>query len=229
MSAAGSRVKAARLRRRWTQADLGRRVGLHQSAVSRLELGEGATLSVLAWERTASALELPLAFEIGRDAKEEPPDSGHLRMQELILRLGRQTGAARIFELPTKPADPTRSTDVGLRDDTHRRLTLVECVNLFGNINASIRSGDRKRAEAEELAIAIGHGQPYSVHQCWVIRATRRNREILAKYPEIFAARFPGSSREWVRALTSGATPPAQPGLAWCNVEATQLFEWRRR
>lgn len=175
------------------------------------------------------ALELPLSVEIGRDAKEEPADSGHLRIQELILRLGRQTGAQRFFELPTKPADPTRSTDVGLRYDTHRRLTLVECVNTFGNINASVRSGDRKRAEAEALAVAIGHGEPYSVHQCWVIRATRRNRGIVAKYPEIFAVRLPGSSREWVRALTTGATPPEEPGLVWCSVDASRLFEWRRR
>lgn len=229
MKSAGSKIRAARSRRNWTQAELGRRTGLSQTAVSGLELGEGASLSLLVWERAAMALELPLTFELGRDAHEAPVDAGHLAIQELVLRLDRQVGYQRTFELPTKPSDPSRSTDVGLRDDRHRRLIQVECVNGFGNVNASIRSSDRKRVDAEALSIAIGHGQPYAVHQCWVIRATRRNRELLARYPEIFAVRFPGSSREWVGALTSGSTPPREPGLVWCDVDATRLFEWRRR
>ena len=229
MRAAGARVRQARLRRTLTQSELGRRVGLSQPSISGIELGEGATLSVLTWERTAVVLDLPLRFEIGRDPIEEPADADHLAIEELMLRLGRLPGYHRTFELPTKSADPMRHTDVGLRDDTHRRLTLIECVNTFGNINASVRSSDRKRAEAEEVAAAVGHGRPYSVHQCWVVRATRRNRELLTRYPEIFSTRFPGSSRVWVRALTATATPPILPGLVWCSVDANRLFAWRQR
>lgn len=135
----------------------------------------------------------------------------------------------RTFELPTKPSDPSRSTDVGLVDDQHRRLLLVECVNLFGSVNASILSSDRKRAEAEALAVSIGHGEPYTVHVCWVVRATRRNRRLLAAYPELFASRFPGSSKRWVETLTKAASPPASPGLVWCDAGATRIFEWRAR
>jgi transcriptional regulator with XRE-family HTH domain len=227
MITAGAKVRAARLRRRITQKELGRRVGLSQSTVSGMELGEGASLSVLTWERTAVALDLPLDFAIGRDAHEPPPDAGHLDMQVLMLRLGRHLGVTGTFELPTKPLDPTRSTDVGWRDDVRRRLTLIECVNRFGNINASIRSSDRKRADALQLAEAFGHGDAYCVHACWVVRDTRRNRELLTKYREIFVSRFPGSSRRWVNALTTGAEPPPEPGIVWCDTAATRLFEWR--
>ena len=166
---------------------------------------------------------------LGRDALEEPIDAGHLALQELVLRAGRAAGYQRTFELPTRPSNPTYSTDVGLRNDRERRLIQVECWNRFGNVNASIRSSDRKRAEAEAMSIAIGNGEPYSIQQVWVVRATRRNRELLARYPEIFATRFTGSSRAWVAALTSGTRPPDQPGLVWCNVGATRLFEWRSR
>jgi transcriptional regulator with XRE-family HTH domain len=226
MRVAGTKVRAARRRRGWTQLQLGARVGLSQSAVSRWESGEGAAFSVLTWERAAMVLDLPLDFRLGRDALELPADAGHLAVQELVLRLGRITGRRRTFELPTKPADPARSTDVGLRDDILRCLTLIECVNTFGTINAAFRSSDRKRADAK--ALAAGHGQPYSVHVCWVVRATRRNREIVARYPEIFAARFTGSSRDWVRALAEGGRPPDEPGMVWCDVNATRLLEWRR-
>ena len=183
---------------------------------------------MIAWQRVAIVLDLPLELKLGRDALEEPADAGHLAVQELVLRLGRAAGYRRTFELPTKPADPSRSTDVGLTDDSARRLLLIECVNTFGSINASIRSSDRKRAEAEALAISVGHGQPYAVHMCWVVRATRRNRQLIARYPELFASRFPGSSRAWVAALNMGSPPPTEPGLVWCDVRATLLFEWRR-
>jgi len=156
-------------------------------------------------------------------------DAGHLAIQELVLRLARPLGFARTFEPPTKPSDPSHSTDVGLRDDVRRVLVQVECWNTFGNVNSSIRSSDRKRAEAESLAVAIGNGEEYAVRQVWVVRATRRNRELLARYPEIFASRFTGSSKSWVSALTKGTPPPpAEPGLVWCNVAATRLYEWRR-
>ena len=160
---------------------------------------------------------------------EEPADAGHLGVQELVLRLGRLAGYRRTYELPTKPSDPSLSTDVGLIDDVNRRLLQVECVNVFGNINAAIRSSDRKRAEAEAHAISIGNGEPYSVHQVWVVRATRRNRALLARYPELFATRFKGSSKQWVAALLTGAKPPNELGLVWCDVRATRLFEWRPR
>lgn len=213
----------------WTQAQLAPRVGVSQSTISEIERGVGGSLSLATWQQVAIALDLPLDLTLGRDALEEPVDSGHLGVQELVLRLGRLVGYRRTYELPTKPSDPSLSTDVGLTDDANRRLVQVECVNTFGNINAAIRSSDRKRAEAEQLAVAVGHGQPYTVHQVWVVRATRRNRALLARYPELFAARFTGSSKGWMRALTAGSPPPSETGLVWCDVRATQIFEWRPR
>ena len=224
----GRKVRAARRRRRWTQTDLGHRCDLAQTTVSKLERGEGGSLSLESWQQVALVLALPLDLSLGRDALEEPIDAGHLAIQELVLRLARPLGFARMFELPTKPSDPSYSTDVGLRDDVRRVLVQVECWNTFGNINASIRSSDRKRAEAEAMSIAIGNGEPYAIHQAWVVRATRRNQELLTRYPEIFASRFTGSSKLWVSALTKGTPPPAEPGLVWCNVAATRLYEWRR-
>ncbi len=194
-----------------------------------MERGEGGSLSIELWQQAALVLGLRLDLTLGRDPMEEPADAGHLDVEELALRLGRATGRRRNFELPTRPANPSLSTDVGLFDDPNRLLIQLECVNTFGNVNAAIRSSDRKRAEAEELAIAQGHGNPYRVRQCWIVRATRRNRELLRRYPEIFASRFIGSSRGWVDSLTGGTLPPDQPGLVWCDVAATRLFEWRRR
>jgi hypothetical protein len=167
--------------------------------------------------------------ELAADRLAEPADAGHLRIQELVLRLARGAGYRGDFELPTRPLDPSRSTDVGLRDDRGRRLLLIECWNTFGDVGASVRSTMRKQAEAEAYAIATGGDQPHRVSTCWVVRATARNRALVGRYPEVFANRFRGSSAAWVRTLTEGSPPPMEPGLVWCDASVSRLYPWRQR
>jgi hypothetical protein len=107
-------------------------------------------------------------------------------------------------------------------------MILNECWNTFGDIGAAARATMRKTAELEALATGRW-GEDARVRVVWIVRATARNRALLARYPEIFASRFPGSSRAWLRALTEGSEPPTEPGLVWCDVAATRLLEWRRR
>jgi transcriptional regulator with XRE-family HTH domain len=224
----GAEVRVARRRRHATQAELGARVGMARATVSAIERGFGGSHTLDSWQRLAVALEMPLRVEFGRDPLAETADAGHLAIQELVLRLGRAAGYARGFEVPTRPADPNRSTDVGLRDDRSRTMVLVECWNTVGDLGAAVRTTNRKLAEAAELAIAVGGERPFTVRSVWVVRATARNRALVARYPEIVSARFPGSSARWVAALTRGAELPAEPGLVWCDVAATRLFAWRR-
>jgi transcriptional regulator with XRE-family HTH domain len=227
LAALGGQLRESRRRRGLTQQQVGGRAGLSQSAISVIERGSGGSLSLDTLQRVAGALGRSLRVDLGRDPFEEPSDAGHLAMQELILRLGRFNGHIRTVELPSSRVVSNRSTDVALVDSRSSVLVLVECFNTFGDLGASIRSSDRKREEAEALAIAVGGGHPLRVGSCWVVKATARNRAVLTRYPELFASRFPASSTGWVRALTSGSTPPFEPGLVWCNVAATRIFARR--
>jgi len=230
----GGELRDARHRRRLTQEQLGGRAGLSRSAISTIERGHGGSHTLDTWQRLALAVDRPMRIELRRDALEEPADAGHLAIQELVMRDGRRAGYGGHFELRTRPSDPSRSTDVGLRDDRARVLILVECWNTFGDIGAAVRSTKRKRAEAAEVAIAIGGARPYRVFSCCVVRDVERNRRLVARYPELFASTFLGSSTHWLKALTepAGATarkdPPAELGLVWCDAWATRLFAWRR-
>jgi transcriptional regulator with XRE-family HTH domain len=224
----GRELREGRAARRKTQAEIGRQVGLSQGTISRAERGLGGGLTLDAWQRIGVALGRPLRVAFQRDVLGDTADAGHLAMQELVLRLGRVAGYPGSFELATRPAEPWRSADVGLRDDARRWLILVECWNTIGDVGAAARSSDRKRAEAASLAIVRWGEAPAAVGVVWVVRATARNRALVARYPEVFAARFPGSSAGWVRALAQGSSPPAEPGLAWCDVGSTRLFAWRR-
>jgi hypothetical protein len=178
----------------------------------------------------SAALGIPLRIDFLRDVIAEPVDAGHLKLQELVLRLGRLTGRARTFELATKPLETGHSIDVCLRDDAQRVLVINECWNTFGNVNASVRSTRRKMAEAEQMAAAIGgDAGPYRVAALWIVRDTRANRELIARYPEVFGAAFTGSSVQWVATLTAAGTePPTELGLVWCDRDASRVFAWRR-
>jgi len=85
----GAQVRTARIRRRITQRQLGARVGLSQSAISRAERGLGGGLTLDAWQRIALALGLRLQIALQRDPLEETADASHLAIQELLLRTGR--------------------------------------------------------------------------------------------------------------------------------------------
>lgn len=139
-------------------------------------------------------------------------------MQELLLRLGRAAGFDRQFELATRPTEPWRSADVVLGSEARRTLIHEECWNSFGDLGSAARSSTRKLAELEEMAIGMW-GPSARAALVWVVRATARNRLLVARYPEVFATRFPGSSRAWVAALTAGGPIPTEPGLVWCDAD----------
>ena len=225
----GGEVRAARHRRRLTQAQLGAVVGLARATVGSIERGQGGGHTVDSWQRLAVALTLNLRIELQRDHLEDPVDAGHVSMQELILRLARRRGISRSFELPLRPAATRHAIDVFVRDDARRRLTVVECANLVTDIGAMARNFDWKVSKAEEVAIAIGGEVPYAVGACLVMRASARNRALVRRYAAVFATQWPGSSAAWVAALTSGGPCPSEPGLVWCDVGETRLFAWRRR
>ncbi len=211
-----------------TQAEAGAAAGVARATVGAIERGRAGGHTLDALQRLALAVGRPIRIELARDTQAGPADAGHLAIQELVIRLGRRAGYTAFFELPTRPTDPLRSADVGLRDDRGRRLLLVECWNTIGDIGAGARSSSRKLAEAEALAIAFGGERPHRVGGCWVVRATKANRDLVARYPGVFSARFRGSSVGWVRALIDGAEPPSEPGLVWSDVAATRLYGWRR-
>ena len=119
------------------------------------------------------------------------------------MRLGRRAGYGGHLRAPDPALGSEPLDDVGLRDDRARVLILVECWNTFGDLGAAVRSTSRKRAEAAELAIAVGGDRPHRVFSCWVVRDVERNRQLVARYPELFASTFPGL----VRPVGQGSRP----------------------
>lgn len=226
----GQGVRSGRERLRLTQEDLADRVGVDQTRISQIELGQGGGAPLSLWIAIAAALDQLLAVSLTRPTGEmrQPSDAGHLAMQEYLIGIARATGRAATFELPTRPSDPSRSIDVCVRDVRNRVLTVEEAWNTFGDLGGAIRATHRKLAEAADLAAVIDDGPSFRVATVWVVRDTATNHALVARYPEILVTAFPGSSRGWVEALTSDAAPPIQPGLVWFDPGTHRLHEWRR-
>jgi len=220
----GAAVRTGRRNKGLSLADLGERVGLSRTRLAEIERGEAAGAPLATWVSLGIALDRPLAVSFSRPLGEPraPADSGHLEIQEHILAFARATGRQGTFEVPTRPTDPARSTDVGIRDVPRRLRILVECWNTFGDLGAAVRVTTRKAAEA---AAAWPEDRVATV---WVVRVSAANRALLARYPHIIDAAFPGSSRRWLAALTTGTGPPAEPGLVWFDPATGRLTEHRR-
>jgi DNA-binding XRE family transcriptional regulator len=226
---AGVEVRLARRRRRMTQDALALSVGISRARLAEIEVGEGGGAPLESWFSIAQALGRYLKFEFARDPLVELVDAGHLAMQELVITVAKAAGWEVQFEARSRAWESNRSIDVRLVERVNRRIVIVECWNTFGDLGAAARSSNQKVRAEEEHAVAIaGEGEAFGVGLVWVIRDTKRNRELIGRYPAVFESRLPGSSARWLQAITRRFSPPAEPGLIWCDSRATRLFARRR-
>jgi putative transcriptional regulator len=84
----GSNVKALRRARRWTQPQLGERIGMTQNAVSKMERGATAT-SFRRAERIAEVFEVPVTALFNPEPPVSPTPERARRLQALTARISR--------------------------------------------------------------------------------------------------------------------------------------------
>lgn len=213
----GRAVRNARRAHGATQTATAAVAGISQSCWSNLERGRGANVSLLVWVRAADALAADLRAYLERvSAADLPRDSVHLRHQELIARTA-AAGGWRVA--PEKQLGGAGVADIVLVRGSE--VALVEVWDWFADVGDAFRSWDRK---LERLGTTAGG----KVGGSWVIRATRRNRELLASHRTLFDARFPGSSHAWLHALGVPAPMPDEPALLWVSVAGDRFFASRR-
>lgn len=202
-----------------------------------LEAGRdtGATVGTLA--RAAAAVGGSLdAFVRQTSAADQPRDAVHLKHQELIIRLG-IGGAWRA--LPEEAIDrdirTSRWADVlltrkGVGHDGDD-YAFWDIWDWFEDVGGPVRDFARRIDAVDRYATARIRGGDAALPKVggvFVVRATQRNRALVAEHRHFFGSRFPGSGNAWLAALTDpGAPMPAEPALVWVTVTGDRLFPSR--
>lgn len=230
----GRSFREARDRHRWTQAEAAARAGLSRSEWSGLELGRRpATLWALS--RAAHALDSGLGAYLERvSAATLPRDADQLRNAELVIRTSLPGGWRSLPEEQLdRDARTSRWADV-LLERRHRHAPTEYCVceiwDWLADVGGSVRDFSRRLAALDRYGITrmVGDEPVPRAGGFWLLRATRRNRQLVREHRHFFSARFPGSGRAWLAALSDPAEPmPAQPALLWVDVSGERLFEAR--
>lgn len=228
----GIALRESRLALGLTQAQAADRAGVSQPFWSRLEHGRGTVASLETLAAAAASVESELAaFVEARAGASLPRDIEHLRRQELVIRLaGRGGWHAR----PERPIDPfatrSRSIDVLLARGDGREVAVVEVVDLLSDVGAAFRGLEDKVAAVRRSPGSTGSQDASRVAGLLVIRATRRNRALLASLSRMFLSRFPADGRLWLRALSNVDAPmPEHDGFVWSTVPGDRLFAARLR
>jgi transcriptional regulator with XRE-family HTH domain len=229
----GRMLKDARTSKRLTQQQASDRAGISRSAWSGLEVSGDGRITLATWNRAATAVDSQLEVYLKRTtAATEPRDAAHLRNQELVIRTVRPGGWRALPEAAIdRDARTTRAADVLLsRGEPATEYVIVEVWDWFDDVGGALREFDRRLAALERYAIARMHpDQPLPrTSGCWVVRATHRNRQLVADHRHVFRARFPCSGGEWLLALGRPTAPaPDQPALLWVSVNGERLFASR--
>ena len=223
----GTGLREMRLRAGLRQADVAERARLSQSFVSRLERGRGADTSIETWAIVAAAIGEQFAAFLERvPGANSPRDLEHLRRQRLVIELASRGGWTAQPELAIdEGVVRSRAIDIVLSRSQRQEAVAVEVWDLLTDVGAAMRSLDGKVATLGRRLT----NPPRAVRGLWVVRGTHRNRGLVAEFRSVFAARFPASSAEWLRALADPTTAmPGQDGLCWTDVSGTRLLAWRR-
>ena len=213
----GIALRDARITAAMTQAEAGHAAGLSQTRYSELERGFGANATLETWATAAAAVgEQLVGFLERASGASLPRDIEHVRRQAAVIDLAQPGGWQSLPELALDPgAARSRSVDVALVRWERREAIVCEIWDWFDDVGGSLRSLDGKR-EALVARLSAESGDMWTVRCLFVVRRTKRNERLVAQLRPLFAARFPGSSPAWLRALTnpSGELPPID-GFLW--------------
>lgn len=221
----GIGLKERRLALRMTQKALGAKVGRSQAEICRLEQGRGGNADLATWAACAAAIGLQLAafLELAAGA-DQPRDIEHLRRQNLVVVTATAGGWSADPEWLLSGDGPRpRSIDVLLTRAARREAAVVEIWDLILDGGHAMRS-----LEAKVLAVRERLGQEWEVQGLLLVRATRRNRQLIRELEALFAARYPASSHAWLRALAAqDQSMPQASGFAWTDVPGARLIAAR--
>lgn len=201
----GARFRAVRIRRGWRQADVGRKVGLSPSVISRIERGHIERLQLGTILAVARALDIQVTLAArSRGADLDRLVSGrHAALHESVARWFADgfPGWIREPEVSLSIYGERGIIDILAWHPAHRALVIIELKTDIVDVNELVGRMDQRRRLAVRIAEDRGW-DPLTI-SVWVIVANgRTNRARLAAHRTLLRNAFPvdgRSIRGWLR------------------------------
>jgi transcriptional regulator with XRE-family HTH domain len=187
----GRELRLARIAAGSSQAELGRRLGISDSAVSRVERAELRNLSVLAVQRHAAVLGLQLSARLypgGRRVLDAP---------QLVLlgRLRERLEPAWRWELEVPVPLPRDLRAVDARLSRDGVTIVVEAITRLSDVQAQVRAAQLKARDLGSTRLLL------------LVSASRANRAALREALPLVRAAFRTGTRQLVTAMAEGKDP----------------------
>ena len=202
--AIGRVVRALRHRKRWRQADLARRAGIGQAAVSRVERGDLAAVSVRTLGRLCAQLggELVITVRWQGGDLDRLLDRAHAALVERVARLLAGLGWEVFVEVSFSKWGERGSIDVLGWHPMTRSALVVEVKSEVTGVEETLRRHDVKvRLVPAVLHERIGE-RPALVARLLVLPESSTSRDRIAAHAETFARVYPLRGRPvraWLR------------------------------
>jgi transcriptional regulator with XRE-family HTH domain len=200
----GTLFRAVRTHLRLLQEDVGRRAGVSQSSVSRIERGHFATLPLVVVRAVAAVLEIRLDIVPSwrGGSLERVMHARHSALHERLAdRLAGESGWVSAAEVSFSIWGERGVIDRFAFHATRQMLAVFEIKADLGDPAGLVAQTDRYRRLA--LEVARGRGWVAEQVSCWVVVAdTDTNRRRLAAHRELLRGAFPVDGRafgEWLR------------------------------
>lgn len=201
----GAMIRAARLKRRWRQADVAERAAVSQIVVSRVERGQLPDMTLRVLRQVAAALEIRLeVMPRGRGAElDRLLSERHSALHESVAR-----ALAHDFPEWVMASEVSFSIwgergviDLVLWHPKHRALLIIEFKTELVDVGDLLSTMDRRRRLATEIVKDRGW-YPKTVSTWVVLAASRTNARRLAEHRTMLRTAFPAGAREirqWLR------------------------------
>ena len=179
-------LKALRRRRRWSQRQLGARLGISQAEMSRRERSGLESCTVTDVEEWSSALGAHLVLDLRVDGQRPLTDARHAELQVWLVNLLRSAGWMVEAEVSFNHYGDRGRVDVLAFHPAFRMLLVVEIKTQFTDVQDILGRLDVKRRLGSTVAAQRGWSTSATVPML-VFREDSTTRRRLAAHESLFA------------------------------------------
>ena len=194
----GTAIRLLRQRRRWTQAELGARVGLSDTTISRIERGHVRTLTVATLEEVAGELDVrvDLVPRWRSGDLDRLLNRRHSSLHELVARWFGEAVPEWILapEVSYSIYGERGIIDILAWHPGRRALLIIELKTDIVDVNDVVGAADRRRRLARTIVKERGW-DPATVSVWLLVAPSRTNRRRVAAHQAMLRAAFPMDGR----------------------------------